>query len=215
MLTSMTFLKDFRVFAEGETFTFRPGVNYIVGDQGSGKSTFLEQLALKVSKKMAQRVSLEPMVSVTYDTSFHPFFFDFEKYNPRTQPALGMGYGYDEVQQISSHYISHGEFVRAFLESLKTAPASLCAIFDEPDAALSARSVLRLAANLDALAARGAQIIASVHNPWLIETQKEVLSLEHRRWMPSEEFLHAMRTTEAPEHHNKNDKRTKKKTSKP
>lgn len=197
MIETILFLKDHRVFKAGETIGLRPGVNLLVGDQGSGKSTLLEALAVHIKAKTAP--SGDPNVLRISNTKpFRPVYFDFEKHNPRVQPAFDMGYGYDMMFQLQSMGHSHGEFVRIYMAALSKVPADACALLDEPDAALSPRSAYRLVDQIKAMAARGAQVIVAVHNPILIESQPEVLSLEHRRWMPSAEFLELMRTTDAP-----------------
>ncbi len=62
-------------------------------------------------------------------------------------------------------------------------------LLDEPDMALSIRSVHRLAALLQRAADDGHQVIAAVHNPIVIASQPRVLSLEDRTWMSSERFI--------------------------
>jgi predicted ATPase len=62
-------------------------------------------------------------------------------------------------------------------------------LFDEPDAGLSPRSAVELLRVLRVVTEHGGQVIASVHSPILMLGVPEVLSLEHRRWMPGREFL--------------------------
>lgn len=199
MITTVVFSSDCRVFKIGDTFSFRPGMNFLVGDQGCGKSTLLEQLAI-TTKCKTYHGNLNRAIEVGCSAPLRPAYFDFEKHNPRTQPAFDMGYGYGTQTQISSMFMSHGEFVLAYTNTLSEIPTDVPALFllDEPDAALSPRSAYQLVKGLEAVVVRGFHVIASVHNPILIESQPEVLSVEHRRWMPSKEFLELMRTTPSP-----------------
>ena len=48
MIKSITFKKDFRCFVKGDKFDFRSGINVLVGDQGSGKSTLIELIRSKL-----------------------------------------------------------------------------------------------------------------------------------------------------------------------
>jgi predicted ATPase len=172
MIYQIKFKKRFRCFEENETVEFRPGVNLLVGDQGCGKSSLL--LALKEDKKTCDIV-VEP-------GSFG--FFDFEKDNPRTLPYFGK----DIQFQVSSMYSSHGQSVRALLSGLSKITNQKVVMLDEPDSACSPRTAYWLA-DILAKSAKTMQIIASIHNPIIIESFPEVLSLEHRRWMSSKEFL--------------------------
>jgi recombinational DNA repair ATPase RecF len=41
MLTKIEFQRDYRCFKAGDCFDLKPGLNLLVGDQGSGKSSLL------------------------------------------------------------------------------------------------------------------------------------------------------------------------------
>ena len=190
MITTIKFTDDWRCFSKDEQLVFFPGVNLLVGDQGCGKSSLLTAIrncGSKLSrgdrgyseKKQAELVTTG--VSKTYT-------FDFERDNYRTKGYFDGSIGF----HISAMYQSHGEVNNCLLEALGVVENSVCFI-DEPDMALSIRSVLRLAEILKDLAKpeKGNQVIAAVHNPFLIAEFEQVLSLEHRRWMTSEEFIAA------------------------
>jgi predicted ATPase len=83
---------------------------------------------------------------------------------------------------------SHGETNIAMLNSLREA-ADCLVMMDEPDMALSIRTCQLLVKRLKELVDRGGQVIAAVHNPIVIQAFKDVLSLEHGRWMPSKDFI--------------------------
>lgn len=191
MIKLVKFTKDYRCFAKGDTFTMRPGVNLIVGDQGCGKSTFLNQIAVHVGAKGTG--GREDAVIVEVSATIRPAYFDFERHNPRTQPSFDCEYGYDTRFQLGALRSSHGEVANALIREYGKVPANACTLLDEPDAALSPRSAYALVERLKAMAASGAQVIAAVHNPILIQSQEWVLSLEHRRWMRCSEFMDLMR----------------------
>jgi predicted ATPase len=64
-------------------------------------------------------------------------------------------------------------------------PDNALVIIDEPDMSLSIRSIHKL----HKILAKTKQIICSVHNPLLVSYVEEVLSLEHSKWMSSQEFI--------------------------
>jgi predicted ATPase len=182
-------------------------VNLIVGDQGSGKTTLLQQTHLWVTwatskhkESFDERTGLHTrdlaVVGSWVGSPGKVGYFDFEKNNPRTAPALGM-YGVDIGTQVSSMFSSHGQFVRGFLGSL-SALGTGTLLLDEPDMALSPRSIHTLVKAFEQGASGGGQILATAHNPLLIASFPEVLSLEHQRWMPSHEFLASQATDPVP-----------------
>lgn len=207
MFSTIIFLKDFRCFQKGSVICLRPGVNLLVGDQGCGKSTLLDALDAytKVKgkgKKDSFRHSppgAEGAVDAIWLGPPGRFgHFDFEKGNPRTQPAFGMDERIDDSFQVSAMFSSHGQSSRAILNMLGTKVGPNVFALDEPDMALSPRSIYDLIRNLKTNVEPQSQVILAVHNPELIRSFPEVLSLEHGRWMPSQEFLDLQANTPAP-----------------
>ena len=175
MIQSITFAEKWRCFEEGDSVTFVPGVNLLVGDQGSGKSSLLKAIqAGGASAKNAQG----PQVQLCC-TPCRTKFFDFEKDNPRTKAYFGS----DIRAQVGAMFSSHGETNRAIIKGLDGLEAGDLVMMDEPDTALSLRSCKMLVQKFVTLAERGIQIIAAVHNPWVILKFDPVYSLEHREWM--------------------------------
>lgn len=177
MIKSVKFLKDYlKVFKKDESFDFKSGVNLVVGDQGSGKSSLISLIREYKSKKDIIQIEADHIVSLS---------FCFEKDNPRKQSTL-----YDQTcyQQLCSLFMSHGETNNGVLERLEKEKDTLF-ILDEPDTALSIRSCYKLVERFKIAESNGCQIIAIVHNPIIISAFKNVLSLEHRKWMPSRNFI--------------------------
>jgi predicted ATPase len=79
--------------------------------------------------------------------------------------------------------------LRALATVVSEAEGRTLLLLDEPDMALSIRSVHRLAALLQRAADDGHQVIAAVHNPIVIASQPRVLSLEDGMWLSSERFI--------------------------
>ena len=201
MIKFVLFKENANNIASGSMFDFKPGVNLLVGDQGCGKSTLLSQIEYfreANSKKKKFASSGKCKIDLLFEGEAKKFgYFDFEKHNPRTQPGLDMGYGYDTNFQVSSMFSSHGETVRALLYPKGTGPFIL--ILDEPDMALSLRSIHQLVDWLKKVEKDGTgQVIMSAHNPYLISCFDNVLSLEHGKWMKSEDFLNTQINDPAP-----------------
>lgn len=188
MLTAITFTEDWRCFKVDEAFAFSPGVNLLVGDQGCGKSSLMSAIrngAIKLKRHDIDYRKKKVATVMVDDKPCQSFKFDFEKDNFRTKPYFDSG---STAFHVQSMWKSHGEQNRAVLDNMADAKDSVI-IMDEPDMALSLRSIYRLIKMLDKMADAGNQIIMAVHNPLLIEHFPIVLSLEHRAWIPSDVFI--------------------------
>lgn len=182
MLIEANILKDYRCFRAGEKIAFRPGINLLVGDQGCGKSTLLNSLAPK-----RLQISADKNISVVTTCHMPCFYHDFEKHNPRVG-ALPKDNRFKGA--LMAHFASHGQVVgRIFEGVLERAEKGSIILADEPDMALSIRSIHKLYAQMSALSDHGCQIVAAVHNPLLIELVGYAFSLEHRRWVTAQDFF--------------------------
>lgn len=187
MITSMIFTTDWRCFAEGERFHFYPGVNLLVGDQACGKSSLLAEIRNCGSKlKHGDRARREKRAAtLTFEGGeTQSLAFDFEKDNFRTKGYFDGNTGF----HVASMFSSHGEGNKLLLKTLDKVENSVL-FLDEPDMALSIRSAHAMAQLFERVAGRGNQILAAVHNPVVIQHFEQVLSLEHRRWLPSKDFI--------------------------
>lgn len=151
-----------------------PGVTFLVGENGSGKSTIVEALAMAFglspeggtrNVQVSTRASESPLHRwITLErapgSSRWGFFL-------RAETMHGF-YTHMEENEYSAehlHEMSHGE---SFLQVLRTrfdSPGLYC--LDEPEAALSFSAQLALIGTLHDLAVGGAQVVCATHSPLL------------------------------------------------
>lgn len=183
MIDSVVFKKKVRdMFSKGESVSLRP-FTVMVGDNGTGKSTFLTEVASSLGKKG----------SVRFSESGHALsrvlFYDFEKDNARMQSGDFM----TSFGMFSRMTVSHGETMMKTFVHFSGFKDCLM-LLDEPDQCLSPRSAYRMYAILDRLVREnGCQVIMSCHSVPVMEMAGEVYSMEHRRWMRYEDFLRSQK----------------------
>ena len=180
MIKTLRFKTDWRCFKADELFEFRPGVNLLVGDQGSGKSSLITIFKWTIqsrdeAKRLAEIKGDQILLRI----------FDFEADNPRVRGYI------KHAADVAMRFQAHGDCVLAVFDVIKDESTRKAFILDEPDMALSVRSIYKVITTLQKTCH---QVIAAVHNPLLIQAFPEVLSLEHRRWMASEEFLESQKS---------------------
>jgi predicted ATPase len=179
MIKNVKFIKDYRCFKQNDEFEFRPGINLLVGEQGSGKSTILTCIKEIASKNHDPKIKISA-------TPITMMSFDFEKDCVRGKSGFRDDVSY--MAQVALIFSSHGQANNAILRSLGENKNKLF-IVDEPDMALSIRSCRKLVDMFKKAVENGCQILAAVHNPVVISAFDEVLSLEHRKWMKSSDFI--------------------------
>jgi len=174
-----------RVAASGAPFggwEFSAGVTFLVGENGSGKSTLLEGIAEAAGLPheggshnggVTTRPSESPLGQwlkiIRGKMSGRGGFF------LRAETMHGYYTWLESLPDSPNpldrqlHGMSHGESFNALLDDkLNHARyATGLALLDEPEAALSFESTLRWIANLDAMRARGTQVICATHSPIL------------------------------------------------
>ncbi|MEV0616885.1 AAA family ATPase [Nonomuraea sp. NPDC050404] len=166
----------------GLTFTDR--VTFLVGENGSGKSTLVEAIADvcginseggKAGTRYASAGMPSPLgealnADLTTDglrllrgprRKRRGFFFRAETLFNLGQSVSGM-HGFWEEDLTEQ---SHGEGFFTVLDRMMSGPGLY--LLDEPEAALSFRSCLRLLALMDRVSREGGQIICATHSPIL------------------------------------------------
>lgn len=162
-----------QVLADG--IDLAPGVTFLVGENGSGKSTIVEGIALAYGLSpeggsRGARHSTRPTESPLSDwvrlqrgvgASRWGFFLRAE--------TMHSFYTYLEENpsggDVAFHEMSHGESFLALLESRFDDPGFYC--LDEPEAALSFSSTLTLIAVLQRITDDGGQVLCATHSPVL------------------------------------------------
>ena len=190
------FTKDFRTFKNKDLLELNPGINIMVGDQGCGKSSLFYALAN----------FNESGVACDY-VACNFIHFDTEKMNPRFQETFKNKYSKNELASITkydkaefNHALnrllndtdekSHGTVM---LETLLDMDVENNFIqIDEPESGLSIRSQYKLLKYYKKLAEKN-QLLIATHSLILMNGVDNVLSLEHKKWMTSDEFINTQK----------------------
>ncbi len=155
---------------------FNEGVTFFVGENGSGKSTFIEAIAIKAgfnpeggtknfsSKHRPSESDLAGALRLARGVKRERsgFFLRAETmFNVSTEAEAYAAYGWEKL-----HEMSHGE---AFMwVALNRCGNDGLYILDEPEAALSPQRQLALLARMHQLVLGGSQLIIATHSPILM-----------------------------------------------
>lgn len=191
-----------------------PGVTFLVGENGSGKSTLLEGVAGaygfnpeggSAQARYSTRASESPLAEWVWTQrgigaprwgfflraeTMHSFYTHLED-NPTKAPEPRF------------HEMSHGESFIALLETRFAARGFYC--LDEPEAALSFSSTLRLISTLHRIAAEGGQVLCATHSPVLASPpgayilEVDEWGLRESAWADLELVQHWRRYLDAPD----------------
>ncbi|MDF2935682.1 MAG: family ATPase [Paenibacillaceae bacterium] len=193
---------------------FHPAVTYIVGENGSGKSTILEAIAVAWGFNPEGGTRNFAFSTWESHSPLHDhirlvrsprqakdgFFFRAESYynlathieeldrEPAGAPPIIQSYG-----GISLHHQSHGEsFFATFLHRFR---GNSLYILDEPEAALSPSRQMSMLSRMHQLVQQGAQFIIATHSPILMAYPDSILydlgenGIEVKKLEETEHFL--------------------------
>ncbi|MCM3757341.1 AAA family ATPase [Sporosarcina aquimarina] len=185
---NLPFIHDLRELA------FHPNVTYIIGENGMGKSTLLEAIAISLGfnpeggtrnfnfSSYDSHSNLDKYLRIVKGVhrANDSFFFRAETfYNVATHieeldsEPLGGRRIIDSFGGKSLHEQSHGEsFFAAFIERFQ---GNGLYILDEPEAALSPTRQLAMLARIHELVTEGSQFIISTHSPILMAYPKAII----------------------------------------
>lgn len=192
-----TFPLNLPVFKKFHSLFFHPNVTYIIGENGMGKSTLLEGIAVNVGfnpeggslnfnfSSYDSHSNLDDYIRISRGTNRPKdhFFFRAETYynvatnieeldsEPLGGPKIVDGFGGKSL-----HEQSHGEsFFSAFMHRFR---GDGLYILDEPEAALSPTRQLSMLARIHELVKQGSQFIISTHSPLLMAyPEAEIIQL--------------------------------------
>lgn len=181
---------DFRCFKQNDMFDFKPGINLIVGDQGCGKSSLFYSI-LNYEKSG---------IAMKYNPEYGYRFIDTELMNPRLDSSFKAHKEFDTVTEYQQAEIdavktrlvyglkekSHGEVILPLI--LSSNEKDVTYFIDEPEAGLSLKSQYKILKHFKEIS-KHSQLIIATHSLVLINSVDEVLSLEHKKWMSSKEFI--------------------------
>ncbi len=163
--------------------TFRKNVTFLIGENGVGKSTLIEALALSLSLNAeggSQNIHFSTFNS-TSDLSDYLFLtkngIPRWKYFLRAETFYTLANAYEELDGRGMHERSHGEEFNEIFDSFSNPGLYL---LDEPESALSPKNQMRLLCMLNDMSKKGSQFIIATHSPILISYQGgEILDLNN------------------------------------
>lgn len=187
-----SYLRRIKALDFSEKLSFHKNITFFVGENGTGKSTLLEAIAVAYGFN-PEGGSLNYRFS-TYDSHselYHALKMSrgFQKpvysYFLRAESFYNVASKEEEYSDISHpskkyHEKSHGEsFLALVQESFR--PGGLY-LLDEPEAALSPQRQLTLLIEINKLAKQGAQFIIASHSPILLGIpDAQILSFDDGR----------------------------------
>jgi len=181
MLKSFELIRPYRNIRPFK-LKFSPGLNIIVGENGSGKSTMLA-LIIK-DAPVATDVAKICKLTVTPGTKYR--FLDTERQNPRVQHRLPNDPKLFNFT-VASHFCSHGESIMPLVRAIKSFKDELVLI-DEPEAGISLSNQFKLAELFEQVAKHN-QVVVTTHSYVLIRRVKKVYDLDSRLWTNSKSYL--------------------------
>lgn len=147
-----------RLGMKKDIFTFTPGVNVLVGNNGCGKSSLIEFMTKNPKG-----------IEVIADPCQYRFF-DFEKNNPRVlDPYQGNEnlFVFNTASRMGING-SHGQLTKKIIKVIKKEPTEYIYIMDEPEQGLDFNGINELVDILINYINKGGQAIIATHSPKII-----------------------------------------------
>lgn len=161
-------------FKDNAVFEFKPGLNLLVGLNGTGKSTILR--AIRDQMIGNSRSSAE--ITVEYEGDFQTLYFSGEENGSRLKGAFDDNT--DMMHQISAIFASRGQAMGSYIIQFlnKYTPAirtGAVVLLDEPDSSIDWPNI----ASLPKLMAQvpQTQFIVACHHPILVLQPANVIEL--------------------------------------
>ena len=186
MLTTITFLKDYRCFKQGEVLKLDTGNSLIlVGDQGTGKSS--------IFNLMNHLNEYKEIAVVDYRGPRQTRFFDTEKMNPRTQNSFGIS-KVDFAVSLFGTFSSHGQTMLPIMtaKDLLNNPEPMMLIVDEPESGLSLQSQFKLLAYYQEALKRGHYVTIATHSPILMKLNDQVYDVANRKTVSANDYIRSI-----------------------
>lgn len=182
---------NIKVIKNLKELNFQKNVTFLVGENGTGKSSLLEAIAIKYGLNPEGGSSNFNFATYESHSNLHEYLTITTSGNiPKTKYFLRAESFYNVASNINNlkindyyegfnfHNCSHGE---AFLELMKIRfYENGFYILDEPEAALSPLKQMSLLCLINDLASKGCQFIIATHSPILISYREgEILDLDN------------------------------------
>jgi len=142
------------------TLHFTPGVNILVGPNGSGKTTVLR--AIHTCEKCRKAT----------DNTGTIHFFSSETMNPHNMNGSA-GSVVQMLLRTRGVFSSHGEIMKAALVAMPVRRGDLVLI-DEPESGQDLAGIMQLCKGFERLAASHVQVIAASHHPLFLRNGRVV-----------------------------------------
>lgn len=210
----------FYLFKKGFEIKFKPDINIIVGDNGTGKTTLFSLAKDYVGNKPDNMVLLfgdyenevdyfskyrdEYKGCLVIDGDIHynnSLFFSAEHDNPvhaipKMADPMKSNFNALACELFFAQEESHGESMLPILKYILGNAKNMCLFFDEPETALSLKNQVWLARELIKSAnENNNQIFVSTHALALINMFNEIYDMETRKWVNREKYVKNILTT--------------------